>query len=259
MNKLPISVCIISGAEAHRIRKALESVAGWTNEIVLVLNEETHDGTEEIAREFGARIFREKWKGNIAQKNSVLEKAEAPWILAIDADEVVSPALREEITRLFSETEDAKRHPAYDFPRCTFYCGRWIRHGDWYPDRQTRLWRKGHARWGGIDPHDRLLVDGAKGKLHNDLQHFSNDSINRQIQKIIPFSDAFVEQNLAAGRISGWSDFLIRPVWRFVRGYLLRLGFLDGWPGYYIAWMAAFSAVTRHIKIREAQLLPPKK
>ena len=258
MNKLPISVCLISGAEAHRIRRTLESVARWTAEIIVVLNEEANDGTAEIASEFGAKVFREPWKGHIAQKNSAADKATQPWILAIDTDEVLSLPLREEITRLLSESNPASLSAAYSFPRCTFYCNRWIRHGDWYPDRQTRLWKKSSARWGGIDPHDKLIVEGPVGKLRHDLQHFSNDSINRQVQKIVPFSDEFVRQRLSAGRNSGWSDLLVRPIWRFLRGYILRLGFLDGWPGYYIACLAAFSAVTRYTKVREAQLTPPR-
>ena len=111
--------------------------------------------------------------------------------------------LREEMERLFDRPDGAARFAAYSFPRCTFYCGRWIRHGDWYPDRQTRLWQRGRARWGGIDPHDKLLVDGPVGKLRGDLHHFSNDSINGHIQKIIPFSEEFVRQHSTSGRRTG--------------------------------------------------------
>src|SRR5437762_730059 len=156
IQKLPISVCLISGAEAHRIGRALESVVAWTSEIIVVLNEEVRDGTEEIAGQFGAKVFREPWKGHIAQKQSAAKKASQPWILGLDADEVISGPLREEIARLFDRPDVVIRFAAYSFPRCAFYCGRWIRHGDWYPDRQKRLWQRGRARWGGIDPHDKL-------------------------------------------------------------------------------------------------------
>ena len=130
MNRLPISVCLISGVEAHRIGRALESVAGWTSDIVVVLNEDVRDGTEEIARNHGARVFREPWKGHVAQKNSAAAKAAQPWILGLDTDEVVSPELREEIVRRFARPGGAEPFAAYSFPRCTFYLGRWIRHGD---------------------------------------------------------------------------------------------------------------------------------
>ena len=254
--KLPVSACLIAGNEAARIRRALKSVAGWTSEIIVVLNDDVNDGTDKIAAEFGAKIFRESWQGHIAQKNSTAKKTGGDWILGLDADEAVSPKLRDEIQKLFSEPEKLRRFNAFSFPRCTFYCGRWIRHGDWYPDRQTRLWRRGAAEWGGVDPHDKLLVEGRVGRLQNDLHHFSNDSINRQIQKLIPFSDEFVRQWLAGNRNSNWLDLALRPGWRFFRAYFLRRGFLDGWPGYYIAWLNAFSALTRYTKVREAKLPP---
>ena len=253
MTRLPISVSVISGAEAGRIGRALESVADWTSEIIVVLNEEVRDGTEEIARRHGAKIFREPWKGYIAQKNSAAQKATQEWLLGLDADEVVSPELREEIQRAFAKRK-TEQFAAFSFPRLCWYCGRWIRHGDWYPDHQTRLWRRDHARWGGIDPHDHLEVTGEIGNLRADLHHFSRESINAHLQKIIPFSDEFVRQRAGAKIKPGVFDLAVRPLWRFLRAYFFRLGFLDGWPGYYIAAHTAFSTVVRYAKIREAQL-----
>jgi glycosyltransferase involved in cell wall biosynthesis len=257
--RLPISVAMISAAEASRIGRALESVAGWTSEIVVVLNAGVQDGTEEIARRHGARVFREPWKGFVLQKTSAAAKTTGEWILGLDADEVVSPRLREEIHRTFSEPAGLARYAAFSYPRLSWYCGRWIRHGDWYPDRQTRLWRRGRGSWGGIDPHDKVQVDGLTGKLRGDLYHYSNDSINRHVQKIIPFSDEFVQQHAPRRRGVGMFDLVARPSWRFVRAYFLRLGFLDGWPGYYIAWLNAFATLTRYAKIRElrSSKLPP--
>src|SRR5207302_4957859 len=112
MNRLPISVCIISGAEARRIGRALESVAEWTTEIIVVLNAEVRDGTEEIALKHGAKVFREPWKGYVAQKNSALNKATQPWLLNVDADEAVSPELRSELTRAVQDPEDSARYAA---------------------------------------------------------------------------------------------------------------------------------------------------
>lgn len=254
-----MSVCIISGAEASRIRRALASVAGWTSEILVLLNEEVTDGTDHIAQEYGAKVFREPWKGHIAQKNSVARKAAQEWILGLDADEEVPPPLREEIQLRLAEAASAREIAAFSFPRRTWYCGRWIGHGDWYPDRQVRLWRRGAARWGGIDPHDKLLVDGRIEKLHADLHHYTNASIAQHVQKIIPYSDEFVRQGLANGRSANVFDLLVRPLWRFVRAYFLRLGFLDGWQGYYIAWLNAFSSVTRYARLREPDSAARKK
>jgi glycosyltransferase involved in cell wall biosynthesis len=139
--QLPISVCMIAGNEAQRIRHALESVAGWTSEVIVLLNDDVSDGTDKIAGSFGAKVIREPWKGHIAQKNSAAQKAACDWILGLDADEAISPELSDEIQKLFSEPEKLQPFAAFRFPRLTFFCGRWIRHGDWYPDHQTRLWR----------------------------------------------------------------------------------------------------------------------
>src|SRR5947207_11246433 len=197
--RLPISICMIASAEARRIANALESVSGWTSENIVVLNEEVNDGTDKIALAMGAKVFRESWKGFIAQKNSAMEKASQPWTLGLDADEAVSPPLRREIENLFT-SGSISRHSAWSFPRCTYYCGRWIRHGDWYPDRQTRLWKRDSARWAGVDPHAALEVRGSTGRLRGDLWHYSFENIDHQISKISPYSSDFVRHRAVQGR-----------------------------------------------------------
>jgi glycosyltransferase involved in cell wall biosynthesis len=248
---LPISVCMISGPEAGRIGRALASVVPWVSEIVVVLNEDVSDGTEKIARQHGAKVFREAWKGHIAQKSSAARKATQDWILGLDADEVVSPELREEIRAALADPVRCGSVAAFSFPRLSWYCGRWIRHGDWYPDRQTRLWRRGRAEWGGMDPHDKLLADGPVQKLRRNLLHYTNASVADHVKKIIPYSDAFVRLNADDEGSVGIFHLVVRPGWRFVRAYLLRLGFLDGWQGYYIAWLNAFSSLTRYARLKE--------
>ncbi len=249
--RLPISVCMVSGAEASRIGRALESVAGFASEIIVVLNAEVADGTDRIAVEHGARVFREPWKGFIAQKNSAADKATEDWLLNLDADEIVSPALAEEMAGVVSAP--SARHAAYEFPRCSFYCGRWIRHGDWYPDRVLRLWKRGAARWTGQDPHARLEVKGTVGRLRSDLLHHSNESIARQIAKIAPYQAEFVKQRVSGGGSAGIIQLVFRPWWRLVRAYGLRRGFLDGWQGFYIAALSSFSTLTRYAMVREAE------
>jgi len=252
MQKLPeLSVCMIAGAEASRIERALESVRAWAGEIVLVLNDDVKDGTDTIALRFGARIFREPWKGFVGQKNSAVDKATGAWLLNLDADEVVSAPLAEEIARVVANP--GASHVAFEFPRCTYYCGRWIRHGDWYPDRVRRLWRRGTARWAGEEPHARLEVKGAIGRLTSDLLHHSNESITRQIAKIAPYHADFVQRHVREGRPVRLFELLLRPGWRFLRAYFFRLGFLDGWQGYYIAALSSFSTLTRYALVREAQ------
>jgi glycosyltransferase involved in cell wall biosynthesis len=251
--QLPISVCMISGPEAGRIGRALASVAPWASEIIVVLNEDAHDGTEEIARQHGAKVFREPWKGHIAQKNSAAQKATQDWVLGLDADEVVSPGLCEEILAALADPGQSGSFAAFSFPRLSWYCGRWIRHGDWYPNRQTRLWRRGWAKWGGVDPHDKLLVEGPVRKLRCNLLHYTTDTFNHQVAKTVTYADAFVQHRMQTGQHITFADLLVRPAWRFVRGYFLKLGFLDGWQGYAIAWLTAFYTFLRYAKAREAQ------
>jgi len=234
----------------------LNSVAGWTSEIIVVLNDDVNDGTDNMAESFGAKIFREPWKGHVIQKNSAAAKATQPWILGLDADEEISPALRDAIRQATGEPGGCV---AYNFPRCTYFCGRWIRHGDWYPDRQTRLWRRGQAHWAGSDPHDKLVVEGLVGRLPGELLHYNAETLDRQIAKISRYSEDFAQAAAAHCRTADWSDVVLRPAWRFVRSYLIRLGFLDGWQGGYIAWMTAFYTATRYAKVRAAQGEPQAK
>lgn len=257
MSKLPITVAMISGAEAKRIARALESVSAWAGEIIVVLNADVADGTDEIAARFGAKVFREPWKGHVAQKNSAAAKATQPWVLGLDADEVVSPELQRDIASLHEHAGEAERCAAYSFPRCTFYLGRWIRHGDWYPDFQTRLWQRGHAEWRGVDPHDKLVPDGPVGRLRGELLHYSMESLDRQLAKISAYGDYFAQHCAARGYKPGALDFAVRPLWRFLRCYVLRLGFLDGWVGFYLAWQTAFACLTRYAKAREAMMPAP--
>jgi glycosyltransferase involved in cell wall biosynthesis len=248
--KLPVSICLIAGNEATSIRRTLASVAGWSSEIIVVINEDVNDGTDKIAAEFGAIIFREPWKGFGPQKNSAVTKATQDWLLNLDADEEVSPALSAEIQ---SAIRDPGTHAAFCFPRITQFCGRWIRHGDWYPDRQTRLWRRGQVRWSDAPVHESPQVNGTVGRLRAELRHNLSRNIDRQIIKISAYTEAYARAAEAQNREVGGFDLFMRPLWRFVRGYFFRLGFLDGWQGVYIAWMTAFYTATRYAKIRAAQ------
>jgi glycosyltransferase involved in cell wall biosynthesis len=254
--KLPISVCMIAGNEARRIRRALDSVSGWAAEIIVVTDDKVTDGTEQIAEACGAKVFRQPWQGHSAHRNFASEKAAQPWLLGLDADEVVSPELRDEIQKLFSGPEKFRLFTAFSFPRCTFFCGRWIRHGDWYPDRKVRLWQRDRARWDGAHLHEKLAVDGKVGTLSGDLLHYSMDSLDHFTRKSITVSNLFVRQKMERGAPSSLPEMWIRPWWRFVRGYFLRRGFLDGWQGYVIARMVAFETFLRYAKLCEAQTSP---
>jgi glycosyltransferase involved in cell wall biosynthesis len=249
---------MIAGNEASRIRRALDSVAEWVAEIIVVTDDKTTDGTEQIAESYGAKVFCESWKGHAAHRNLASEKATQSWLLALDADEEISPALRDEIIQTIPRAEINSKFAAYSFPRCTLFCGRWIRHGDWYPDRKVRFWRRGHAHWAGDHLHEKLLVQGPIGRLQNELRHYSMDNLDHFTRKTITVSNLFLREKLERGSRSSFLEMWIRPWWRFVRSYFLRLGFLDGWQGYAIARMIAFETFLRYAKVREARLSQTK-
>ncbi len=253
MNKLPISVCVISGAEERRIGRSLASVADWTTEIIVVMNEEVTDGTERVVASFGGQCHRRKLTGHGSQKNAAFALATQPWILSLDTDEVVSTPLRDEIIKLFAAQSQSAR-TAYSFPRCSFYFDRWIRHGDWYPDRCVRLIQRGKGSWKGLEPHAALIVDGTIGKLRHDLLHYTTESLAHQVAKTLAYADYFAEHCRETGRRVTFIDLAFRPPWRFFRGYFIRLGLLDGWQGLSIAWMATFYTYLRYARAREAQL-----
>ena len=243
---------MIAGNEAHRIARTLESVRGWTHEIILAIDDKVTDGTDKIAEAYGAKIVSQPWHGPAEHQTFASSFATQPWLLSIDADEVVSEELRAEIIAIFENPGHRPPPAAYSFPRLSFFCGRWIRHGNWYPDRKVRLWRKGCGRWEGY-PHEKLVLSGRVIHLRSNLLHYSTESIDHSLAKIARFSSMFIRHCREEERTVGWVDLAVRPFWKFFRAYILRLGFLDGWPGYFIAWRDAFNTVTRYTKVLEAQ------
>jgi glycosyltransferase involved in cell wall biosynthesis len=249
VKQLPISVCIISGAEAHRIKRCLESVAGWTAEIIVVINPEVADGTDGIAASFGAKIHRHPWQGFREQKNLALSYATQPWVLSLDADEEVSPELRRSIGQFFEGAQqpfDGAR-----FARKVWFLGRWITHGDWYPDRVLRLFKRGSGKWAGSAEHCAVEVTGPFTTLGGDLLHYTNPNIRGYVDKINYFADLFLERQLAEHAQWSAPAAIFRASWRFVRAYFLRLGFLDGYPGFFIAATTAYSTLVRHSRLFE--------
>lgn len=256
---LPISVSIIARNEAHNLPRCLASVRGWVADIAIVINNCT-DNTAGVAREHGAVVFETEWRGYRDTKNWALDRCTQPWALCLDADEEVSPALRAEIAAFFARGDDRKFHAAR-FPRKVWFIDRWITHGDWYPDHNTRLVNRAHCRWGG-DPfvHEHMQVDGAVATLRGDLHHYSFPTLSSHVAKINPFADLFVKQQEAKGGRFSVAAAIFRPAWRFFRAYVLRAGFLDGFPGFYIAWATAFGAFVRYSRLyeQEHRATPPQ-
>lgn len=246
---LPISVAMIAHNEAHNLPKSLGSVHGWVTEIVLVVNDCTDD-TVAVAESFGARVVAHPWSCRRDQKNVALDLTTQPWVLALDADEAVCEILRESIVE-FLEHPSQMVNGAF-FARKTWFLGRWITHGEWYPDYSLRLIRRGHARWGGSPEHDKIELDGKPVKLRGDLLHHSFPDINTNLRKITIFADANLKERIREGRVR-WSllETLFRPTWRFFRSYVIRGGFLDGYPGFFIAWSTAFAVFIKYSRLYE--------
>lgn len=250
---LPISVVIVARNEASNLPRCLASARGWTAETIVALNGTT-DASAEVARAAGARVHEVPWRGFRDTKNDALALAAQPWALCLDADEEVSAELKAGIGQ-FLARPDLGRFAGARFPRKVRFMGRWITHGDWYPDLSLRLVRRGHARWtGDAFVHEKLACSGDVATLGGDLLHHSFPTIAAQISKINPFADLFLEQQRAAGRRFSLPAAVLRPVWRFFRGYVLKRGFLDGYPGFYIAWSNAFSVLVRQSRLYEAQV-----
>ncbi len=253
MSRLPITVCMISGAEERGIARALASVADWTSETIVVLNDDVRDRTEEICRRHGAVVVREAWKGYLGQTVSAAAKGSQPWQLTLDADEAVTPELRREIEALFAAPARLESCVAWSMPRRLWFMGRWLRHGDCYPDRKTRLWKRGRAVWGGSEPHYRLEVDGPVGRLRGDLLHYGVESIGGQLAKYGRYAELFRIETAQSGRRFSRFAIVSRPAWRFLRGYVFRGGFLDGWPGFCYAVMYSISVFARYARLQEAE------
>lgn len=242
-----ISVALITYNEEANIRACLDSVK-WADEIVVVDSHST-DGTPGIAREYAEKVFARDWNGINEQRQFALEQCTGEWVLCVDADERVTPELRDEIRDLFAAGE-----PDCDgflIPRRTFFLGRWIRHCGWYPGRKLRLFRREKARFGDNDPHDRVLLDGSTRTLKNDLLHFTYRDLSHNARTVNTFTSVRADRLLAVGAGAGFLDLTVRPLWRFFQQYVLRLGFLDGMPGLIICGMSAFRVFLRHAKIWE--------
>jgi glycosyltransferase involved in cell wall biosynthesis len=234
---MKISLCIITLNEETNLPRCLASSAPLVDEIVIVDSGST-DRTEAIARQYGAHWVPHQWLGYVRQKNLALSLASLPWVLSLDADEALSPRLAEEI-RALKATEPPAEVAGYDMPRCVFYEGRWIRHGDWYPDRLVRLFRKDRARFTGGQVHERLEVQGEVRHLRGDIYHYSFKDAADHRARGEHYARLWAASQRAAGRTAGPLAPYYHAAFRWLRGYLLRAGFLDGPEGWRIAALCA--------------------
>jgi glycosyltransferase involved in cell wall biosynthesis len=242
---MSLSVILITKNEEANLKDCLESVS-FADEIIVV-DSQSSDKTQEIARSFGAKLeITSDWPGFGLQKNRALSLATQDWVLSIDADERVTPELKQEILATIASPKAAD---CYAIPRSSWYCGRFMKHSGWYPDYVDRLFKRGTARFSEHLVHEHLLPEGSKGKLKHHFLHYSFRDFSQVLRKVDTYSSALAEQSFKQGKRSSVCKAFWHAVWAFIRTYIFRLGFLDGPQGLALAISNAEGTYYRYIKI----------
>lgn len=241
-----ISAVIITRNEAHNLNRCIVALTGVVDEIIVVDAEST-DATRHIAETGGARVIVRKWTDYSDQKNFANAQARGPYILSLDADEVLSP----ELTASIREELRKGLKGAYRLNRLTNYCGAWVRHGGWYPDAKVRLFPKEGTRWEGEHVHEELKL--ARGTivrpLRGDLLHYSYRSVEDHLARLERYSDLHARKMLAEGKHPGALKRFFSPTVKFIQTYLLKLGLLDGLAGWRIARYSAHGVKLKYAKL----------
>ena len=244
------SAVIITYNEERNIARCLDSVKDVAAEIVVV-DSFSNDKTEEICRGFGVRFIQNSFKGHIEQKNFALDQARHDFVLSLDADEALSGTLINALRNL----PDVPLVDGYSFNRLSNYCGKWIKHGSWYPDVKMRLFNRNRTRWSGINPHDKAeFTQAGKCKhLEGDILHYTYNTVEEHIGKLDYFSTIAAKAYYERGKKASLFNLWINPSFAFFRDYFLRLGFLDGYYGWLIARLTAYYTFQKYAKLRFIQ------
>lgn len=254
------TACIITFNEEDNIEAALESIV-FADEIIVV-DSHSMDRTRELAsgfrgrsrdgKEVKPRVIERDWPGHVEQKNFAIDQAQHDWVLCLDADERVSPQLRQEIEMVLAE--DSPLFDGYTMPRKTYYLGRWIYRGGWYPDRKLRLFRKSCGRWGGVNPHDHVKIDGRTKDLQGDLYHYSYRDMAEHIRTINFFTDIASREKQKRHIRYPLIRMLVHPPFKFFKTYILKQSFREGVAGFIIAVIGMFYVFLKYAKLWELRL-----
>lgn len=250
IEKLPLSVVIIALNEESNIGRAIQSVKDWVSE-VLIYDSGSTDRTIDIARNMGAKVVSGGWLGFGPTKNKATSFASFSWILSIDSDEEVSQELKLEIQKRFSSLDE---RTAYLLPRKSFYLNRWITHGGWYPDRQARFFNSKFSKWNAAEIHEKVEAS-SYNNFASDLNHYVFKNIEHQVSTNNRYSSLQAKEMLAKGKNFSWFHFFTKPAVKFFECYVLKLGFLDGWAGFFIAKSASYSVFLKWSKLYELKEL----
>jgi glycosyltransferase involved in cell wall biosynthesis len=240
-----ISACIISYNEEKKIEDCLRSLEGVADEIIVVDSLST-DTTRDIARNYTDNIYEQAFLGHVEQKNLAVSKASHDWILSLDCDERLSDELKSSIQAIKDRLDQSD---AYRMARKTFYVYRWLNHC-WYPDKKVRLFNKHKAHWGGVNPHDRVVVQsGNVSELRGDILHYSFDSISAHLQTLDKFTEIGANEIIKRGKKVNLLSPFTHAGWTFARMYILRGGFLDGFAGLVASFLSFVHVFVKYSKV----------
>jgi len=245
---IKLSVVIISFNEERDIERCLKSVVPIADEIVVV-DSYSKDRTEEICRKYDVKFVQHPFEGHIEQKNWAITQANHPYVLSLDSDEALDETLIQSIQAAKADWQG----DGYTMNRLTNYCGKWIRHCGWYPDRKLRLWDSRKGRWAGINPHDcyEMQPESVTTHLKGDILHYSYYSISEHVQQTNYFTDLSARAYLAKGKKGYLIKIFFNPIISIFKSYVLKLGFLDGYYGFVISVLAGQSTFLKYIKLRQ--------
>lgn len=249
MSNHKLSVVIITYNEEKNIKKCLDSVLSVADEIVII-DSHSVDDTEIICGAYDLKFITNAFEGHIQQKNFALTQASHDYVLSLDADEALSTELQTTIQNLKNNFS----FDAYIFHRLTSYCGQWIRHCGWYPDKRIRLWNKNKGAWGGTNPHDIVVMqaDASQQIIKEDILHYSYHSIDQHIGQINKFSSiSAVEKSKKGKKTSVFIHLILYPYWIFIKTYFFKLGFMDGYYGLVISILNSYYRFLKYVKLGE--------
>jgi len=245
---VPISVVIITFNEEKNIERCLRAITDVADEII-VLDSLSTDRTKEICSQYKVTFIEQPFLGYVEQKNKALEYATYHHVLSLDADEVLSDELKKSIL----EVKNNWQHDGYSFNRLTNYCGTWVRHCGWYPDRKLRLFDKRKGSWTGNTIHERYQLNDSSEPKHiaGDLLHYSYYTIDQHLDQIKKFTTMMAQVQFQKGKRPGFMKLVLNPLWCFIRQYIVRLGFLDGYHGLVICTLSAVANFIKYAKTRD--------
>lgn len=245
-----ITAFIVCCNEEAHIERCLQSVA-WCEEIIVVDSGST-DKTLEICKKFTSQIFHREWTGYVEQKQFALSQCTGEWILNLDADEEISPELKEEVQQVLARDKLGKvKENGFFISRVVFYLGRWWRKGGWYPEYRLRFARRHKTSWAGTDPHEKAIVEGPTGKLKGELLHYTYKNITDQIARLNRYSSTAAQQLYVKGKKASVSKLIGRPLARFFKFYILKRGYRDGVAGFIVALLETYYVFLKYVKLWE--------